>query len=184
MNLNEWFNKGITAQEYVDSMEQHQEGFVKIYEHFTVPAEDEPFFTKLQNKNLRAIAITEDWCGDAMLNLPIFLRMAEAGGIATHFLHRDENLELMDQYLTNGTSRSIPKIIIIDEQGEEWLNWGPRAPKLQEFIDGAVANLPPKDADDFKEKQQELFQFVTKAYRDNEDFHSFVYQNLKETLAQ
>ncbi|WP_082233522.1 thioredoxin family protein [Halobacillus massiliensis] len=182
MELNEWFEKGVTAQEYVDSMKNHKENFIYIYEHFKVPTEDEPLFALLKTKNLRAIILTEDWCGDAMLNIPIFLRIAEKAHINTHFLQRDENLELMDQYLSNGTSRSIPKIIIINEAGNEYLNWGPRAPEVQQFLDKASSHLPKEDEKDFENKQQEMYQFITKAFRDNEDFRAFVYKDLKKVL--
>ncbi|MHC8520324.1 thioredoxin family protein [Rossellomorea sp. H39__3] len=69
------------------------------------------------------IAITEDWCGDAMVNIPILLKLAEAAGIEVKMILRDENLELMDQYLTNGTSRSIPIFIFIDGEGKERMVW-------------------------------------------------------------
>ncbi|ARI76719.1 thioredoxin family protein [Halobacillus mangrovi] len=182
MNLDEWFQKGWTAQEYVDSMNQHQENLVYIYEHFKVNPEDYPLFERLQKKNMRAIILTEDWCGDAMLNIPIFLRLAEAGHIQTRFLLRDENLELMDQYLTNGSSRSIPKIIFLHPNGKEIGTWGPRAEKVQQFIDHAVQNLPDQYSNDFEEKRNEMLKFVTKAYRDNRDFWSFVYEDMKITL--
>ncbi|KHE66864.1 thioredoxin family protein, partial [Halobacillus sp. BBL2006] len=150
MNLDEWFQKGWTAQEYVDSMEKNQENLIYIYEHFKVNPEDYPLFERLQKKNLRAIILTEDWCGDAMLNIPIFLRLAEASHIQTRFLLRDENPQLMDQYLTNGSSRSIPKIIFLNPNGQEIETWGPRAVELQQFIDHAVQNLPDQDAEDFE----------------------------------
>ncbi|WP_101843208.1 thioredoxin family protein [Halobacillus sp. Marseille-P3879] len=182
MELNDWYSRGLSAQEYVDSMNKHQEGFIYIYEHFKIPTEDEPLFASLRGKNWRAIILTEDWCGDAMLNLPIFLRIAEAGKINTQFLSRDENIELMDQYLSNNKARAIPKIIIINEKGKEVLNWGPRAPELQQFIDDASSSLPSRDNPQFEEKQKEMFQFVTKAYRDNEDFRFYVYRDLKNKL--
>lgn len=119
-----------------------------------------------------------------MLNIPIFLRISESANIETHFLLRDENLELMDQFLSNHSSRSIPKIIIMDQAGNELLNWGPRAPKIQQFIDNSSTNLPHQHEEQFKEKQKEMFQFITKAFRDNEDFRSYVYQDLKETLTK
>ncbi|GGF32826.1 thioredoxin [Halobacillus andaensis] len=182
MVLNDWYSKGLSAQEYVDSMKQHQEGFIYIYEHFKIPTEDEPLFANLRGKKWRAIILTEDWCGDAMLNIPIFLRIAEVGRINTQFLARDENLDLMDQYLTNEQSRAIPKIIIIDQEGEEVLNWGPRAPEIQQFIENATSSLPSKEESQFADKQKEMYQFITKAFRDNEDFRYYVYQDLKNAL--
>ena len=55
---------------------------------------------------------------------------------------RDENLELIDRYLTNG-GRSIPKLIAFDEYGNELFNWGPRPKHIQEALNKMRAdNLP------------------------------------------
>jgi len=183
MNLEDWFQKGMTAQEYVDSMDKFQKDLIYIYEHFNISTEDYPFFEKLQKKDIRAVVLTEDWCGDAMLNVPIFLRLAEAGHIETHFLRRDENLELMDKYLTNGKSRSIPIIIFIDRDGEEICSWGPRAPELQTFLDDSIGSLPEKETKDYQEKQKQMFTFITKAYRDHQNFWHYVYKDMIRTLA-
>src|SRR5690625_5653194 len=48
---------------------------------------------------------------------------------------RDENLELMDRYLTNG-GRSIPKLIVYDPNAEEVLGtWGPRPTEATKLIE-------------------------------------------------
>ena len=96
--------------------------------------------------------MTADWCGDAMLCVPILMRVAEAAGMELRFLIRDENLELMDQYLTNGKSRSIPIFIFIDADGKERAVWGPRAPEVQRLIEEMRASLPPKDDPQFEEE--------------------------------
>ena len=46
-------------------------------------------------------------------------RISEVANIDMSLLIRDENLELMDQYLTNGTARAIPIFIFIDKDGNE-----------------------------------------------------------------
>lgn len=112
--LNEWFEKGIPAQEFVSSMKVHKENLQSIQQGFSTSAEDQDFFDALKKKELRVIVITEDWCGDAMMNIPILLNIAEAANIETRMILRDQNLELMDKYLTNGTARSIPIFIFID----------------------------------------------------------------------
>ena len=68
--------------------------------------------------------------------------MAEVSQIELRFLNRDENLELMDQYLTNQTSRSIPIFIFIDEAGEEKRVWGPRAEEVQQLVMSLRSELP------------------------------------------
>ncbi|MFD2628971.1 thioredoxin family protein [Oceanobacillus kapialis] len=181
MNLNTWFEKGMSPDVYIESMEKHKENLLYIYDTFSLP-NDTAFFTDLQKQDLRAIVLTEDWCGDAMLNIPILLHVAEATNMDVRMLLRDQNLELMDNYLTNGTARSIPIIIFLDQDGNEVAKWGPRAEKIQEFVTASREKLPEKDADDYQEKFNEMILFMTKSFRDNHDFWDEVYQSLKKTL--
>lgn len=73
------------------------------------------------------IVITEGWCGDAAQNVPAIEKIAaESDKIETRYLLRDENLELIDQFLTGG-SRSIPKLIAVDATTLKVLGtWGSR----------------------------------------------------------
>lgn len=73
------------------------------------------------------LVLSEGWCGDAAQILPVMNKMAEITPfIELKIVLRDENKELMDQYLTNG-GRSIPKLIIIAaDTMKEISNWGPR----------------------------------------------------------
>jgi hypothetical protein len=82
----------------------------------------------------KLLVLSEDWCGDASNTLPALARFAEAvPGIDLRVLKRDENPELMDRYLTNG-SRSIPLAIVLDGAYEPLGRWGPRPTELQEFV--------------------------------------------------
>lgn len=82
------------------------------------------------------LVIAESWCGDVPHNLPLIQKMTEYQPlIELRIILRDENLEVMDQYLTNG-GRSIPKLIAFDENFEkELFTWGPRPAALQAYID-------------------------------------------------
>lgn len=165
MDLNSWFQKGLTIVEYTDLMTRNKEEMHSIYESFTLKDEDKNKLEALRSRELRAIVLTEDWCGDAMLNNPVLLRLAEAAGIEVRFVLRDQNLELMDQYLTNGTSRAIPIFIFIDQEGNEVSVWGPRAPEMQALVEKRREELPDKDAPDFQEKQLELYKRLGRAYQ-------------------
>lgn len=181
MNLNEWYEKGMTPDSYIESMETHKDNLMHIYDHLQMP-DDKVFFDNIQNQNLRVIVLTEDWCGDAMLNIPVLLRLTDQTATPVKMLPRDQNLDLMDQYLTNGKSRSIPIFIFIDEMGIEVAKWGPRAEKVQEFVDDANEKLPDKDTADFRKKQKEMLLFITKSFRENPDFWMEVYTSLKQKL--
>ncbi|TMM32423.1 thioredoxin family protein [Polaribacter aestuariivivens] len=72
------------------------------------------------------LVITEGWCGDAAQNLPVISKIADINSkINLKIVLRDENLELMDLFLTNG-GRSIPKLIALDTENNILFTWGPR----------------------------------------------------------
>lgn len=77
------------------------------------------------------LVITEGWCGDAAQNLPFLNKMAELNpNIDLRFVLRDENLPLMDDFLTNG-GRSIPKLVALDGVLNVLGTWGPRPEPVQ-----------------------------------------------------
>ncbi len=89
------------------------------------------------------LVLTEAWCGDAAQNLPIIQKIADLNeNIEVRYLLRDENLDIMDAYLTNG-ARSIPKLIIMDKEFHELGQWGPRPLPAQELLlDAKSKNIP------------------------------------------
>lgn len=81
------------------------------------------------------LVLTEGWCGDAAQSLPVMAKMAaENPNIELKFLLRDENLPIMDEFLTNG-GRSIPKLIFLEKETLAVVgSWGPRPAELQEIF--------------------------------------------------
>ena len=81
------------------------------------------------------LVITEGWCGDAAQNIPAIEKIAaESDLIETRYVLRDENLDLMDKYLTGG-ARSIPKLIALDaETLQEIGTWGPRPQAAMDYF--------------------------------------------------
>ncbi len=94
--------------------------------------------TAAQNLDRRVIwlILTEGWCGDAAQNVPVIEKIAaESVNIEIRYLLRDENLELMDRFLTNG-ARAIPKLIVLDAETLEVLGtWGSRPKAAQDLFD-------------------------------------------------
>lgn len=81
------------------------------------------------------LIVTEGWCGDAAQNIPTIEKIAsESENIETRYVLRDENLELIDAYLTNN-ARSIPKLIALDaETFAEIGSWGPRPQAAMDYF--------------------------------------------------
>jgi len=98
---------------------------------------NEVALTKAQkiNKDFTWMVLTESWCGDAAQTLPVINKFAEANDkIDLKVVLRDENEELMNQFLTNG-SKSIPKLIVVDNASKEVVgSWGPRSAKAAKMV--------------------------------------------------
>ena len=80
------------------------------------------------------IIITEPWCGDAAHLAPFIKKMAEySPHIELEIQKRDGEGSEIDRYLTNG-GKSIPKLIVRDENGKDLYNWGPRPTEPQAIV--------------------------------------------------
>lgn len=80
------------------------------------------------------LVIAEGWCGDAAQILPIIKLMADASeNIDLKIVLRDENDALMNQFLTNG-AKSIPKLLLLDENSNLINHWGPRPEAAKNLI--------------------------------------------------
>ncbi len=89
---------------------------------------------KSLNTEITWLAITEPWCGDAAQNLPVFDEVSQHNDfINLRLVLRDKNLDLIDNFQTNGT-RSIPKIIQLDKNLNVTNTWGPRPEPLQKMV--------------------------------------------------
>jgi hypothetical protein len=86
------------------------------------------------------IIITEPWCGDAAHIVPFLIRLAEQNDLISYDIQlRDSEPFLIESYLTRGT-KSIPKLIVRDENGSDLFQWGPRPKGAQELRDKMKAD--------------------------------------------
>ena len=176
MNLNYWFNNGVTAEQYINSMSVNKEEMLAIKQQHSLKEVES--ILSLQNRHLRALVLTADWCGDAMVNLPIFMNIAEEANIEARYFIRDENPELMDQFLTNGTARSIPIIVLINEDGSVYAKWGPRAKAVQHLVDEIKTALPPKEHPDFDQAFKQFIKKMTALYTTD----SAIWESIEEDM--
>jgi hypothetical protein len=87
------------------------------------------------NPGTKWLILNEHWCGDGAQIVPVqaAIALASKGRIEARVLFRDQNLELMDQFLTNG-GRSIPKTIQLDSEFRVTTSWGSRPAEAQELV--------------------------------------------------
>lgn len=106
------------------------------------------------NQKMTLLIITESWCGDAAHVIPALNKMAELNpNIDVKLVLRDENLELMDMFLTKG-GRAIPKVIMIDDEtGAVLSTYGPRPSEASSYVNRFIAkngSLTPEFKEDLQ----------------------------------
>lgn len=175
MNLTEYINKGLSYEDYITRVEDDLENEIenddpkeyvqyyalglqrmnRIFKTFSLnPAQE--IRVKSTSNNLKLLVITEGWCGDASQILPVVEKLANALNVPTHYVLRDENLELMEKYKTNGAA-SIPIIIGVNEENEEAFRFGPRPQAGMEMLARFKSNPDTYSADDFHEDLQKYY---------------------------
>jgi len=110
--------------------------------------------TQAIQKDFTWLVLTESWCGDAAQTLPVINKFAEVNSkIDLKVVSRDENEDLMNAFLTNG-SKSIPKLIVIEKETNKVLSsWGPRSKVATKLVNDYKEKNGALDAE-FKEKLQ------------------------------
>lgn len=135
MVTRERFEQGMTFQQYLDQMGTNKETFTKFLSEIKIRPEDKEALAKL-GKKLKVMVITEDWCGDALYNVPVLAKLVEGNpNIETRVFLRDKNADLMDQYLNQGMFRSIPVFAFFDENMNEVARLLERPGKITEQLE-------------------------------------------------
>lgn len=141
MELKEYIDKGISFDEYKNDIQKvidkGEGGNLAEYYPLNLQRmqrlEKKLSLTESQieeikkiDKDITFLIITEGWCGDASQILPVVEKMVEQGSnLKEKIVYRDENQDLMNQYLTNG-GQSIPIIVAVDKDNKPLFHWGPR----------------------------------------------------------
>jgi hypothetical protein len=122
------------------------------------------------NEKITWLVLTESWCGDAAHLLPVMNKITELNdNINFRVVLRDENEDLMNLFLTNG-SKSIPKLIMIDAETGNVLNsYGSRPDEATKMVNEYKANhgkLTPEFKEDLqrwynKDKGQNILKDLT-----------------------
>ncbi len=93
-------------------------------------------------EGIRLLAIVEDWCGDASNTVPVLAKLGDqASCLELRVIERDKHPAVMDRYLTNG-ARSIPIVIVLDQEYKELGHWGPRPSELQAWVMDHKDSMP------------------------------------------
>lgn len=109
------FEQGLSIAEFLAKTEVNRDKFERQYTRPVLTEEDLLFFRKaalLPHGPRKLLVIAEPWCGDVYRELPTAVRISDASGMDLRIFLRDENPDIMDEFLSNGgKSRAIPVFV-------------------------------------------------------------------------
>src|SRR5258708_31581700 len=122
----------MTYDQFKGQVTRNQERFEENERQFQPDSAELAAFNTLP-RPVHVLVLAEDWCGDVIDNLPILGRSdAESGKLDLRIFLRDQNLDLMDQYLNQGQYRSIPVFVFFDDAFQELGVFTERPPSVTE----------------------------------------------------
>ena len=121
-SLKERFNQGQSFKEYLTAVKENKSLWESNYNQYDVSPDTKKILSGIKLK-FYVLAIAEDWCGDAVRNLPVMAKLVEAlPDSELRVIRRDLNLDLMERYAIDG-KKKIPTVIFFDSNFKEMAVW-------------------------------------------------------------
>ena len=149
----ERYSQGMTYDQYMDTVKVNKARIEEYYSNVALDAEQTARLQELashDNGPARMMVIGEDWCGDVVRELPVLARVAEAAGLELRIFPRDENHDIMNEFLKEGLYMSIPVAVFYDQGHEYICHWIERsevANREQGEIEAAIRSEEPDISD-------------------------------------
>ena len=149
----ERYSQGMTYDQYMDTVKVNKARIEEYYANVSLDSEQTTRLRELashDNGPARMMVIGEDWCGDVVRELPVLARVAEAAGLELRIFPRDENHDIMNEFLKEGLYMSIPVAVFYDQGHEYICHWIERsevANREQGEIESAIRSEEPDISD-------------------------------------
>jgi len=134
----ERFDQGMTWAEWMAHIKRNVSKFQHNYDNTTVSADDAAGLRAVSESvdgPARVLVLGEDWCPDVFRGLPVLVRMAEAAGWEFKAFPRDENLDIMAEFLKDGEHQSIPAVVFYTRDHQYITHWIERPAKAEAELD-------------------------------------------------
>ena len=145
----ERYAQGLTYDQYMAGIKVNKARFEEYYANVKLQPGQAEALRKLvaaDNGPSRMMVIGEDWCGDVVRELPVLARVAEAAGLELRIFPRDENHDIMNEFLKEGQYMSIPVAVFYDQSHGYMCHWIERsaaAGREQAEIEAAIRSEQP-----------------------------------------
>jgi len=128
----ERFASGMTWEQYLDHIKRNRDKFEYNYRETVLTAEDAAALRRLAerpNGPAKVLVLGEDWCPDVLRGLPVMARIAGAAGMELRIFPRDDNLDMMSEFLNQGEHQSIPTLVFYTRDHRYIAHWIERPAK-------------------------------------------------------
>lgn len=127
------FYTGLTYKEFLKDANEQYDLYEHHYKRTQIDREDIDFLNRIAEP-IHILIITEAACPDSAVALPVIYKWVENHpNIQLRILSRNDNMDVMNLYLTNG-AQAIPKVVIFDKDFQEIGTWGPRPKFIQDYF--------------------------------------------------
>lgn len=157
----ERFASGYTWQQYLaERVVRNREKFQYNYDETRLSDEDAEAFRRLAalpNGPARVLALGEDWCPDVFRGLPVMARIAEAAGMDLRIFPRDDNTDIMNEFLNQGEHQSIPTFVFYTRDHRYIAHWVERPARANAELDEVQKLFAGLDREKDRDKMRELY---------------------------
>ncbi len=131
----ERFAQGIDYKEWMAQIDQNKDRFEENYAATNLNPDDVAAIKALVEKPngpKKVLVLGEAWCPDVFRGLPVIAKLAEATGLELRIFFRDQNLDIMNEFLNQGEFQSIPTSVFYTGDHTYLGHWIERAKKANE----------------------------------------------------
>ena len=99
----------------------------------------------VESHGIKALCIGEDWCPDVWRGLPVMARISELTGMEVRLFIRDDNSDIMEEFLKDGEFESIPVVVLYDRDHNYLGHWIERADQANAEMQPLLSMLHGKE---------------------------------------
>lgn len=156
----ERFAGGMTWERYQEHIKRNREKFEYNYAETVLTDDDAEAFRSLAARPdgpAKVLALGEDWCPDVFRGLPVMVRIAEAAGMELRIFPRDDNLDIMNEFLNRGESQSIPTFVFYTRDHRYIAHWIERPARANAELEEIPKLFADLDREKDREKMRERY---------------------------
>lgn len=135
------YANALTFEEYRARLRIHVSAFNDHYERLAFVLDEEKGKTPVGNN--RILILTEEYCIDSVLNIPLIARLVEVSpDAALRIARRDEHLKLAARFPGRGGTSRLPTVIFLGRSRQVLGYWSERAECAHRWVETFVAQDP------------------------------------------